>query len=91
MKLFEQQQIAKTVEEINIYEYTYSSKNKKHLWKKREVALFLIGSFAEDIQMYRQRHTQYNLSNLVDQIIKTEFSKALLKSYLKGRTLWCAS
>jgi hypothetical protein len=41
------------VEEINIFEFSYSSSNKKHYWKKREVALYLIGSFAEDISMYR--------------------------------------
>ena len=46
-------EIAKTVEEINIYEFTYTSRNKKHIWKKKEVAFYLIGSFAEDISMYR--------------------------------------
>lgn len=49
-------QIASTVEEINIYEFTYSSSHRKHFWKKREVALFLVGNFAEDISMYRQRN-----------------------------------
>jgi len=47
-----QQQVS-SVEEVNIYEYTYSSGNRKHFWKKREVALFLVGNFAEDISMYR--------------------------------------
>jgi hypothetical protein len=42
-----------SVEEVNIYDYTYSSTHPKHFWKKREVALFLIGSFAEDISMFR--------------------------------------
>ena len=83
--------LAQTVEEVNIYEFTYSSKNKKHFWKKREVALFLIGNFAEDISMYRQRHPSYDLKNLVESILKTDFERALLQGYLKGRTLWCAS
>jgi hypothetical protein len=83
--------LAKSVEEINIFEFTYSSKNKKHSWKKREVALFLVGSFAEDISMYRQRHPLYNLRETVEQIMKTDFNKTLMKSYLKGRSLWCAS
>lgn len=48
--------LAKTVEEVNIYEFNYFSKNKKHLWKLREVALLLLGSFAEDISMFRIRH-----------------------------------
>lgn len=54
-----------TIEEINIYEFSYSSTNKKHFWKKREVALFLIGSFAEDISMFRLRNPRYNLKALV--------------------------
>lgn len=51
----------KSVEEVNIYEFTYSSKHPKHFWKKREVALFLVGSFAEDISMYRMRNPSFNL------------------------------
>jgi hypothetical protein len=57
---------AQTVEEINIYEFSYSSTNKKHFWKKREVALYLIGSFAEDISMFRMRNPKYNLKGLVE-------------------------
>lgn len=56
---------AQSIEEINIYDFTYSSLNKKHFWKKREVALFLVGNFAEDISMYRKRNHQYNFKNLV--------------------------
>lgn len=85
------QHLAKSVEDINIYEFTYSSKNKKHFWKKKEVALYLVGSFAEDISMYRQRHPQYNLRTLVEQVISTDFESSMLKGQLKGRTLWCAS
>lgn len=83
--------VASSVEEVNIYEFSYSSTNKKHFWKKREVALFLVGNFAEDISMFRLRNTQYDLKKLVGEILKTDLDKALLKSYLKGRTLWCAS
>jgi hypothetical protein len=49
--------LAQSVEEINIYEFSYSSTNKKHFWKKREVALFLVGNFAEDISMFRLRNS----------------------------------
>ena len=86
----EQTQV-KTVEEVNIYEFSYSSKNPKHFWKKREVALFLVGSFAEDISMYRMRNPSFSLQTLVDNMMKTDFEKAMLQSYLKGRTLWCAA
>lgn len=82
---------ATSVEEVNIYEFTYSSTHKKHSWKKREVALFLVGNFAEDISMYRQRNPSYNLKNLIESIISIDFSKALMRSYMEGRTLWCAS
>ena len=86
----EQTPQAQTIEEINIYEFTYSSTHKKHFWKKREVALFLVGNFAEDISMYRQRNHHYNLRTLIEQMMETNFEKALLKSYLKGRTMACA-
>jgi len=51
----------------------------------------LIGSFAEDISMFRQRNPQYNLRVLIEEVLKTNFDKCLIKSYLKGRTLQCAS
>mmetsp|Transcript_3243 Transcript_3243/g.3195 ORF Transcript_3243/g.3195 Transcript_3243/m.3195 type:complete len:168 (-) Transcript_3243:131-634(-) len=83
--------LAKSVEEINIYEFVYNSKNKLHYWKKSEVALYLVGNFAEDISMYRQRNRDYNLKGLIEQILKIDFNQAMMKGYLKGRTLWCAS
>lgn len=76
---------------MNIYEFTYSSPHKKHYWKKREVAMFLVGSFAEDISMFRQRNHKYNLKVLVEEIMHTDFDKCMMKSYMKGRTLQCAS
>lgn len=82
---------AQTVEEINVYEFTYNSKNKKHFWKKREVAIYLLGSFAEDISMFRLRNPTYNLRSLIEQLMVTDFERALMRGYMKGRTLWCAS
>ena len=58
--------------------------------KIREVALLITGSFAEDISMYRMRNHDYNLKKLVQDLMSTDFEKAQIKSYLKGRTLWCA-
>ena len=71
----------------------YLSKNKKHPIKRLEVALFLLGTFAEDIQMFRVRNPDYNLKvviqeSLVDGPVRYEKSK--LYGYLRGRTLWCA-
>eukprot|EP00347_Sterkiella_histriomuscorum_P024270 403331713 len=82
---------AQSVEEVNIYDYTYSSSHRKHTWKKREVALFLIGRFADSISMFRIRNPNYNLRILIEEIMKTNFEKCRIKSYLKGRTLQCAS
>jgi hypothetical protein len=82
---------AQSIEDVNIYDFTYSSSHKKHYWKKREVALFLVGNFAEDISMYRQRNPKYNLRILIEEMMKTNFEKAQMKSYLKGRTLQCAA
>lgn len=42
-------QESEELEEVNVYEYSYQSKNPEHYWKKREVALLLLGQFAEDI------------------------------------------
>lgn len=53
--------------------------------------MFLIGNFAEDISMFRQRNPSYNLKILIEEIMKTNFEKCMMKSYLKGRTLQCAS
>lgn len=41
--------------------------------------------------MYRQRNPRYNLRNLVDHIMEMDFSKCMMSSYIKGRTLWCAT
>lgn len=40
----------------NLLDNVYISTNRKHQWKRREVALFLIGNFAEDISMFRIRN-----------------------------------
>ena len=79
-----------SVEDINIFDFSYNSTNKKHFWKKREVALYIVGSFWQDIQNYRVRHPDFNLQELVENLFQTDFKKALLRSYLKGRSLWCA-
>jgi hypothetical protein len=44
------------MDDINIFEASYVSANKKHSDKKREVALYLLGSFAEDLSMFRIRN-----------------------------------
>jgi hypothetical protein len=46
------------MDDINIFEASYVSSNKKHFDKRREVALYLLGSFAEDLSMYRMRNPE---------------------------------
>jgi len=79
------------VEDVNIYEYSYSSKNKRHPWKKREVGLFLLGNFAEDISMYRLRNMDYDFRNLLENVLRIDLNGAFLKTLIKGRMLWTFS
>lgn len=80
------------MDESSIFEYSYTSVNPKHQWKRREVALYLIGNFADDISMFRIRNPQYSLKKLVEEaLVNGNYENAKLKSFLKGRTLWCAT
>jgi hypothetical protein len=63
------------------------SPNPNHSWKRRDVAMILMGIFIEDIQMYCLRNPQFNLTKLIEEIV----SNGVMNTYLKGRTLWCAS
>ena len=69
------------------------SQNKKHQAKRHEVALFLLGSFAEDISMFRMRNPlQFDLHAIVTKLVLHSDDKVgPLKSLLKGRALWCAN
>ena len=58
-------QKSQSIDDINIFEYSYLSANKKHQSKRREVALYLFGNFAEDISMYRLRNFQYDFRKIV--------------------------
>jgi len=44
----------------------YISDQANYIWKKREVSLLLIGTFAEDIQMFKLRNTQFDKKQLID-------------------------
>ena len=75
-------------------ELVYISKHPKNLWKRREVALLLLGTFIEDISMYMVRHPQFNLlEELFADILQTNFDVApkSLRSVLVGRSLWTCS
>jgi hypothetical protein len=50
-------------------ESNYFSSHRKHPFKRREVALFLLGTFAEDIQMFRVRNPEYNLKLVIQEAL----------------------
>jgi hypothetical protein len=80
-----------TMDEVDIFEQNYISRNRKHMWKRREVAQLLIGSFAEDISMFRLRNPQLDLKNKVHELISAkDLDKCPLRTYLQGRSLWMA-
>lgn len=66
------------------------SKNQNHMWKRKDVAMILTGLFIEDIQMYCMRNPQYDLTQILENIVSIDFTKAgKMGPYLKGRALWC--
>ena len=46
--------------------YAYKSLSKSHQWKRKDVAMILLGIFIEDIQMYCVRNAQFDLKALID-------------------------
>ena len=75
-------------------ELIYVSKHPKNSWKRREVAILIMGTFMEDISMYMIRHPTFDLlGGLFGEILETDFDKApkSLRGCLVGRSLWCAS
>ena len=63
----------KSLEDVNIYDYFYNSNHPLHNRKKIEVALLLIGSFAEDISMYRVRNMDLvDLKGLTNKILSVD-------------------
>jgi len=80
------------MDDINIFEFEYTSQHPQHQFKRREVALYLLGSFSEDISMFRVRNPEYNFKALVNEALtEGDYEAARIKSYLKGRVLWCAN
>ena len=70
------------------------SKHPKNVWKRREVAILILGTFIEDIQMYMIRHPDFNiLDGLFGELLETDFDKVpkSLRGCLIGRSIWCAN
>lgn len=57
-------------------------------WKKREVGLLLIGSFAEDIvTLLAKKMNNFDIIELVERLIGDFYETS--NPIIKGRTLWC--
>lgn len=80
-------------DEVDVMKYTYNSTNKRHGLKKREVALFLLGSISDDIVKYRERKgaTNFSLINIFGSIILPDLNNKDIPNILKGRAMWCAT
>ncbi len=73
-----------------LMELVYISKHPNNVWKRREGAILLIGTFIKDISAFLIRNPFYDLlQNLFDQIVGTDFAAApkSLQSLLMGRAL----
>ena len=57
---------------MNLDEYSYISDNTKHQWKRKDVAILLIGLFTEDIQMFCLKNN-VDLIDILGTIINTDF------------------
>ena len=55
-------------------ELIYISKHPKNIWKRREVAIQIMGTFVEDISMFMIRNPKFDLlEGLFGEILETDF------------------
>lgn len=84
--------ISTNKDQQDLKEFTYYSNHKLHMWKRKDVAMILLGLFIEDVAMFLVRNPKISLTQLIEEIINTNFTESLQMSpYLKGRALWCTS
>ncbi|EGR29523.1 importin 9, putative [Ichthyophthirius multifiliis] len=67
----------------------FQNNSEKHLLKQQEAALYILGSFSDDIIVFCYRNKQYDILQLIKYLIKT-FNKQE-NSILISRALWCIS
>ena len=70
--------------------YTYNSKDKRHGLKKREVALYILGSLSDDIIKYKNRKgaTNKSIINIFSSIVLPDLQDQSTPNILKGRSMW---
>ena len=72
----EQEQAMKDALEFKalLDELIYISKHRKNIWKRREVAILILGTFVEDISMFMIRNPKFDLlEGLFGEILETDF------------------
>lgn len=82
--------IETSFDDIDVMKYTYNSADKRHGLKKREVALFLLGSISDDIIKYRDRKGsgKSSITNIFKSIVLPDLQDNSTPNILKGRSMW---
>ena len=80
-------------DEVDVMKYTYNSKDKRHGLKKREVALYILGSLSDDIIKYKNRKgaTNKSIINIFSSIVLPDLQDQSTPNILKGRSMWWAT
>lgn len=66
----------------------FEGEHPHHKWKKREIGLILMGSFAEDIVTFlTKKMHNYDMAKLVDRLVGDFYETN--NPVLRGRALWC--
>lgn len=66
----------------------FDCEHPDHAWKKREVALLVLGSFSEDIIVFQTKHSStFDLALLIQNLMY-EMDNPLTPPILRARTLW---
>mmetsp|Transcript_11745 Transcript_11745/g.18002 ORF Transcript_11745/g.18002 Transcript_11745/m.18002 type:complete len:94 (-) Transcript_11745:2002-2283(-) len=52
-------------DKANLKEFSYMSCNEHHIWKRKDVAIILLGLFIEDVQMYSLRNPNFSMVKLL--------------------------
>ena len=84
-----QSSLSTDFEEIDVLKNSYECSDPRYKDKKKEVGLYLLGTYSDDIMKFRSRRSldQFNMS-IFDLILDVGDSK---EEVIIGRSLWCAT
>ena len=80
-------------DDVDVMSYTYDSENSSHGLKKREVALYILGSLSDDILKYKDRKEEedFSLMNIFNSIALPDLKNNDTPTVLRGRAMWGAT